>query len=145
VSLFTRIALAGAGLLAVALLVALLLWRPASEASFVARTDGLLRDAGRDFEAIASSLVDRTMEFAAASALHADRQRALAGHDIPFELYTDADGRLEENRLRESLRAAVVDPSVSGAAKHGAVRAEIQDWARGRCSVASPRCAPPRP
>jgi len=125
VSLFARIALAGAIVLVVAVAVALLVWQPASRDAFVERTEGLLRSTESEYSGLATSLVDETMSFAAASSRAADSQRALALQDLPLELYTDAEGRLEADRLREALRAAVADPESSGAGKLAAVRAEL--------------------
>ena len=129
-SLFGRIAWTGAALLVAAALIALLVWRPASQKAFVTRTEGLLRNAERDFSAIATSRVERTMEFAAAAALAADEQRALAMEELPLALFTDADGRLQPKRLREAVRAAVATPGAASGEKHAAVRAEILDRTR---------------
>jgi len=130
VSLFARIALTAAALLAVAAALALLLWKPRSERSFAARTDEILQSAERDFGTVATSLVDEAMEFSASAALASDEQRALAVLDLPLELYTDAEGRIAPERLREAMRSAVADPDASGARKHAAVRAEILDHTR---------------
>jgi signal transduction histidine kinase len=124
VSLFGRIALVGVVLLLLAALLALL-WKPAAERAFVTRTEGLLRNAERDGEAIAASLVDRAMVFASEAALAADEQRALAVEDLPLVLFTDAEGRIDPERLREGVRAAVADPGAAGGEKNAAVRAEI--------------------
>lgn len=128
-SLFGRIAWTGAALLLVAVLLALL-WKPAAERAFVTRTEGLLRDAERHTESMATSLVNRAMEFAALSALAADEQRALGVEDLPLDLYTDAEGRLDADRLREGLRAVMADPGGAGGEKHAAVRAEILERTR---------------
>jgi len=125
VSLFARIAVAGGVVLVAAVAVALLIWQPASRDAFVDRTEGLLRSTESDFSGLATSLVDETMSFAAASARAADAQRALALQDLPLELYTDENGRLLPDRLREALRSAVADPESSGAGKLAAVRAEV--------------------
>jgi len=117
-------------LLVVAALLALL-WKPAAERAFVTRTEGLLREAERNTEAMATSLVNRAMEFAALSALAADEQRALGVEDLPLDLYTDAEGRLDADRLREGLRTLVADPGGAGGEKHAAVRAEILERTRG--------------
>jgi len=125
VSLIVRFAIAGAIALGAAVAVALLVWQPASRDAFVNHTEGLLRSTESDFSGLATSLVDETMSFAAASARAADAQRALALQDLPLELYTDAEGHLEPDRLREALRLAVADPESSGAGKLAAVRAEL--------------------
>jgi len=130
VSLFARIAWTGAGLLLVTALLALLLWKPASQRAFVARTEGLLYHAETDFEAIATSRVDRTMKFSAEAALAADEQRAMAIEELPLVLFTDASGRIEPQRLKEGLRAAVTSPGSAGGQKYTAVRAEILDRTR---------------
>jgi signal transduction histidine kinase len=130
VSLFGRIAWTGAALLLVAALLALL-WKPAAERAFVSRTEGLLRDAERHTEAMATSLVNRAMEFSALSALAADERRALGVEDLALDLYTDAEGRLDARRLREGLRALMADPGGAGGEKHAAVRAEILERTRG--------------
>jgi signal transduction histidine kinase len=130
VSLFGRIATTGAALFATAVLLALLVWKPRSQESFTNRTDGLLRGAERDFVDVATSLVDEAMTFSASAALAADEQRALALQDLPLVLYTDAEGNLDGERLREEVRAALTDPEASGARKHGVVRAEILDRTR---------------
>jgi len=127
VSLFGRIAWTGAALFSAAVLLALLVWKPASQENFTARTDGLLRDTERRFGAIATSLVDEAMTFSASAALAADEQRALAIQDLPLVLYEDAGGVLDGERFREAVRAMVTDPEASGARKHGVVRAEILD------------------
>jgi signal transduction histidine kinase len=119
VSLLARIAWAGAALLSAAVLVALLVWEPASRNAFVNRTEGLLRSTQSDYTEFATSLVDETMSFAAAAAQSADAQRARAIQDLPLEIYDD------ESRLREALRAAVADPEGSSATKLAAVRAEL--------------------
>jgi signal transduction histidine kinase len=134
VSLFGRIAWTGAALLLVAALLALL-WKPAAERAFVTRTEGLLRDAERNTESMTTSLVNRAMEFAALSALAADEQRALGVEDLPLDLFTDAQGRLDGERLREGLRAVVTEPGAAGGEKNAAVRAEI--LARTRADVAA--------
>ncbi len=128
-SLFGRIAWTGAALLLVAALLALL-WKPAAERAFVTRTEGLLREAERNTEAMTTSLVNRAMEFAALSALAADERRALGVEDLPLELFTDAQGRVDALRLREGLRAVVADPGAAGGEKNAAVRAEILDRTR---------------
>ena len=74
-SLFGRIALTGAVLFAVAVALVLLIWKPISQTSFVNRTDGLLRDAGSDFGAIATGLVEDTMRFASETSRDTDEQR----------------------------------------------------------------------
>jgi len=130
VSLFARIALTAAALLGVAAALALLLWKPRSERSFAARTDEILKSAERDFGTVATSLVDEAMEFSASSALASDEQKALSVQDLPLALYTDADGRMVPERLREAMRVAVADPDASGARKHATVRAEILDHTR---------------
>ena len=124
-SVFARIAVAAALVLVAAVAVALLVWQPASRDAFVDRTEGMLRSTESDFTGLATSLADETMSFAAASARAADSQRALALLDLPLELYTDVDGHLQPDRLREALRAAVADPESSGAGKLAAVRAEL--------------------
>ncbi|MHC4956166.1 MAG: sensor histidine kinase [Planctomycetota bacterium] len=124
-SLIARFAVAGCVVLVAAIAVALLVWQPASRDAFVDRTDSLLRNTEEDFSGLATSLVDETMAFAADSSRAADAQRALATQDLPLVLYTDADGRIDEDRLREALRAAVADPESSGAGKLAAVRAEM--------------------
>jgi two-component system NtrC family sensor kinase len=129
VSLFGRIAWTGAALLVLAAILALL-WKPAAERAFVTRTEGLLRDAERNTEAMATSLVNRAIEFSALSALAAGEQRALAIEDLPMDLYTDENGRLDADRLRETLRTIVVDPGAAGGEKHAAVRAEILERTR---------------
>ncbi|MFI5403757.1 MAG: sensor histidine kinase, partial [Planctomycetota bacterium] len=133
-SLFGRIAWTGAALLLVAALLALL-WKPAAERAFVTRTEGLLREAERNTESMTTSLVNRAMEFAALSALAADEQRALGVEDLPLDLFTDAQGRLDGERLREGLRAVVTEPGAAGGEKNAAVRAEI--LARTRADVAA--------
>jgi len=130
VTLFGRIAWTGAAFFAVAFALALLVWKPSAQSTFVAGTDVLLRNAERDFEAIATSLVDETMSFTAAASLAADEQRALALKDLPLDLYVDAEGRLQPERLREALRAAIAAPHTTAAEKHAAVRAEILDHTR---------------
>jgi len=111
-------------MLAVAVLVALFVWQPASRDAFVHRSDGLLRSTQSDYTEFAASLVDETMSFAASSSQSADAQRAKALQDLPLELYP------EEARLREALRMAVADPEASGAAKLAAVRAELLERTR---------------
>ena len=127
-SLFGRIAWTGVALLVVAILLALFLWRPASQRAFVARTDSLLENAERDFRTIAASRVESTMEFSSMAALAADDRRARAVEDLPFALFVDDGGRLQEERLREALRVAVTD--LAGVEKHAAVRAEILERTR---------------
>jgi len=129
VSLFGRIAWTGAALVLLAGLLALL-WKPAAERAFATRTEGLLRDAERNTESMTISLVNRAMEFAALSELAADEQRALGVGDLPLNLYTDAEGHLDADRLREGLRTAVAEPGAAGGEKHAAVRAEILEWTR---------------
>ncbi|MHC4550621.1 MAG: sensor histidine kinase [Planctomycetota bacterium] len=129
-SLFGRIAWTGAALLVAAALLALLVWKPASQRAFVTRTEEILRSAERDFGAIATSRVEGTMEFAAEAALAADEQRALAIAELPLDLFTDADGRLAPERLRETVRAAAAAPGMAGGEKHAAVRAEILERTR---------------
>jgi signal transduction histidine kinase len=124
-SLLARIAWVGATLLAVCVLVALLVWKPASRDEFVQRTEGLLRATEDESVELVTALVDDTMEFAAASAQSVDEQRATSLQDLPLELFVDEDGRLVEKRLREALRNSVTDPESSGAAKLAAVRAEL--------------------
>jgi signal transduction histidine kinase len=125
VSLLARIVLTGAALFGAAVLLVLLVWRPASEREFVARTDDLLRATEGDFGAIATSLVDEALDFASEEALAADEQRALGLQDLPLELYTDAEGRLQQERLREAIREMLTDPDAAGVERHRAVRAEI--------------------
>jgi len=129
VSLFGRIAWTGAGLLLLAALLALL-WKPAAERAFVTRTEGLLRKAESDTESMTTQLVNRAMEFAALSSLAADEQRALGLEDLPLDLYTDAQGHLDADRLREGLRTVFTDPGAAGGEKHAAVRAEILERTR---------------
>jgi len=125
VSLFARFAIAGAIVLAVAVVLVQVLWQPASRDGFVQRSEGLLRSTEDDFTELATLLVDDTMSFAAASSQAADAQRALAVQDLPLELYTDAEGHLQNELLREALRASVADPESSTASKLAAVRAEL--------------------
>ena len=125
-SLFGRIAWTGAALLVAAALLALLVWKPASQEAFVARTEGLLRSAERDFGSIAVSRVERTMEFAAAAARAADEQRRLALDDLPFDLFLGADGRVAPERLRDGVWSAVATPP----GKHAAVGDEILERTR---------------
>jgi len=125
-SLFGRIAWTGAALLVAAALLALLVWKPASQEAFVARTEGLLRSAERDFGSIAVSRVERTMEFAAAAARAADEQRRLALDDLPFDLFLGADGRVAPERLRDGVWTAVATPP----GKHAAVGDEILERTR---------------
>jgi signal transduction histidine kinase len=129
VSLFGRIAWTGAALLLVAALLALL-WKPAAERAFVSRTEGLLRDAERNTESMTTSLVNGAMEFAALSALSADEQRALGVEDLPLDLFTDAQGHVDADRLREALRAVVAAAGAAGGEKNAAGRAEILDRTR---------------
>jgi len=129
VSLFGRIAWTGAALFLLAALLALV-WKPAAERAFVTRTEGLLRTAESDTESMTTSLVNRAMEFSALSALAADEQRALGVEDLPLDLYTDADGKLDADRLREGLRALVTDAGGAGSEKLAAVRAEILERTR---------------
>ncbi len=124
-SLFGRIAWIGAATIAVAVLLALLAWRPVSQRAFVQRTDGLLREAEGHFESIARSLVDETMDFSATAALAADARRADALADLPLDLFVDEVGALQQVPLRTALRAAISDPSGTGGEKHAAVRAEV--------------------
>ena len=126
-SLFARIAVTGAALFGAAVLLVLLVWKPASEASFVARTDGLLRAAEDDFRAIAQSLVDDALEFSSEADLAADEQRALAVQDLPLELYTDADGKINVGRMREAVRELIAETDPAAAAKQRAVEEEILD------------------
>ena len=77
-SLLARIALVGGVLLAVAIAVAIFVWQPASRDTFVQRTGGLLGSTRDDYTEFATTLVNRTMTFAADSAKAADRQRAFA-------------------------------------------------------------------
>lgn len=106
-SLFGRIAWTGVALLVIAALVALLVWKPASQRAFVARTEGLLRSAERDFGTIAVSRVARTMEFADDAANWAREQRRLALDDLPLELVVDREGRVAPERLRDTVWTAV--------------------------------------
>jgi len=129
-SLLARVALIGAALLVAAVLLVLLVWKPSSQAAFVSRTDGMLRDTEHDFEAVATSLVDEAMEFAGESALAADHQRALSIEDLPLDLFTDEQGRLKPERLREAVRAALTAPDASQAEKHAAVRGAILEHTR---------------
>jgi signal transduction histidine kinase len=129
VSLFGRIALTGAVLFAIAVALVLLIWKPISQESFVGRTDGLLRDAGSDFGAIATGLVEETMRFASETSRDADEQRARSLQDLPMVLFTDADGKLAPKRLREAIRTTFGDPMGTDAAKHRAVRDEVQQRA----------------
>ena len=124
-SLFARIAVTGAALFGAAVLLVVLVWKPASQASFVARTDGLLGETEADVHAVIQSLVDDALEFASSASFAADEQRALAVQDLPFELYTDKDGKLDAVRLREAIRELVADTDPAASAKHRAVRAEI--------------------
>jgi signal transduction histidine kinase len=119
VSLLARIAWVGGALLTIAILVALFVWQPASRDAFVDRSEGLMRSTRSDYAEFATSLVDETMSFAAASSRSADSQRAKALQDLPFELYAG------ETQLREALRSAMADPDASGAGKLAAVRAEL--------------------
>lgn len=128
-SLFGRIAWTGAALLAVAALLALL-WKPAAERAFVSRTEGLLREALGHTEAMTTALVNRAMEFAALSELSADEQRALGVEDLPLDLFTDPQGRIDAVRLREALRGVVAAPGAAGGEKNAAVRAEILERTR---------------
>ena len=128
-SLFGRIALTGAVLFAVAVALVLLIWKPISQSSFVSRTDGLLRDAAGDFGAIATGLVEDTMRFASETSRDTDEQRARALQDLPMVLFTDADGKLAPKRLREAIRTTFGDPMGTDAAKHRAVRDEVQQRA----------------
>jgi signal transduction histidine kinase len=130
-SLFGRIAWTGAAMLVAVALLALLVWKPASEEAFVARTEGLLRSLERDLGPIAKSRVEKTMEFAAVAAEVADEKRLLAVEDLPFDLFTDADGRLVEKRLREAIRGAVAPPDTADRGKRAAVHAEILERTRG--------------
>ncbi|MHC4341509.1 MAG: sensor histidine kinase [Planctomycetota bacterium] len=123
-SLFGRVAFTAALLFAVAALVMLLIWMPASSRSFVSRTDGLLRDTERDLEQIATALVDQAMAFSREAALASSEQSARAIGDMPLELFTDRAGRLRPEMLRSFMRNAVTG-SAGGAEKHGSVRAEI--------------------
>jgi len=125
-SLFGRIAWTGAALLVAAALLALLVWKPASQEAFVARTEGLLRSAESDFGTIAVSRVERTMEFADAAAQWADEQRRLALDDLPVELFVDRDGRVAPEQLRNAVWTAVTTPG----GKHAAVGAEIVERTR---------------
>jgi len=125
VSLFARIAVTGAALFGAAVLLVLLVWKPASQESFVKRTDGLLRETEADERAIATSLVDDALDFASEAALAADEKRALAVHDLPLELYNDDDGNLNVERLREAVRGLVAETDPAAAGKRRAVRAEI--------------------
>ncbi|MHC4971411.1 MAG: sensor histidine kinase [Planctomycetota bacterium] len=125
-SLFGRIAWTGAALLVIAALVALLVWKPASQRAFVARTEGLLRSAERDFGTIAVSRVARTMAFADDAAKWEHEQRRLALDDLPLELVVDADGRVAPQRLKDTVWAAVATP----VRKHAAVGAEILERTR---------------
>jgi len=130
VSLFGRIAWTGLGLLVLAFGLGVFFWRPANERAFVRRTADLRRDAERDFSAIAMSKVSDAMEFATREAFFADEQRVRAIQDLPFELYTDRDGRPHPRRLREALRDVVSDPALTGGQKHAAVRAELLERTR---------------
>ena len=126
-SLFARIAVTGTALFGAAVLLVLLVWKPASQRAFEHRTEGLLNEAETDFSAIAKTLVDEALEFAAAAGFAADEDRALAVQDLPLELYLDADGKLDGERLREAVRELVADTDPAAAAKRAAVRAEILD------------------
>jgi hypothetical protein len=69
VTLFGRIAWTGFGLLAVAAVLAVLVWKPASERAFVDRTEELRRDAEKDFREIALARVEAAMQFATETTL----------------------------------------------------------------------------
>jgi signal transduction histidine kinase len=124
-SLVGRIAWTGLGLLVAVALLALFVWKPASERAFVQRTEGLLGSTEEDFEAITTSLVEETMSFSTAAATAAGEQRALAVQDIPLELFVGPDGGVAEGRLRQAVLEAISDPGATGGEKHAAVRAEI--------------------
>ncbi len=128
--LFPRIALTAAAIFLVAAFLGLAVLKPASRGAFVARSDRLLRDTEGAFSEIAASLVDEAIGFSAASALAADEQRARDIADLPLVLYTDSQGALQPEVLREAVRSIVADPTSSLPEKHAAVRAEILDRTR---------------
>ncbi|MDH3592041.1 MAG: HAMP domain-containing histidine kinase, partial [Planctomycetota bacterium] len=126
-SLFARITWIGGAMILAAVLLALLAWRPASQRTFVQRTDGLLREAEGHFGAIARSLVDETMDFAATASLAADERRAESLQDLPLEFFIADDGGLMEQPLRAALLDALREPGRAGGEKHEAVRREVLD------------------
>lgn len=126
-TLFGRIAWTAGAIFGAALLLGLLFYKPTSRRGFVARTDGLLRAADRDFREIATAAVDDVIGFSADAAVLGEEQRLRAVAELPLELATDAGGRIQPERAKELVRSAVSDPGSALAEKHAAVRAEILD------------------
>ena len=124
-SLFGRIALTAAVLFAVGVLLGVLVWRPNSERAFATRTDSLLRRTEGDFREIARSVVDDVIAYSAVSSRVAGQRRALSIADLPLNLYTDQEGRLNDRLLRESLVQLLADPSASLPEKNAVVRDEL--------------------
>jgi signal transduction histidine kinase len=126
-SLLGRIAWSAGAMFAVALLLGLLVYKPTSRRAFVARTDGLLRAAERDFREVAAAAVDDVIAFSSEAAVAAEEQRLLSLADLPLDLASDGAGSLQPERVRDLVRAAVTDPGAALPEKHAAVRAEILD------------------
>jgi len=133
VSLFGRIVWTGVGLGGVVVLLAVFVWKPAAQRSFVEHTEGLLADAEAHAQTITTSLVDETMEFSRESAVSALEQRTLAIQDLPLSLFEDERGRVDEARLKEAVARAIAAPGATGGEKFRAVRDEI--LARTRAQV----------
>jgi len=124
-SLFGRIAGTAVLLFVVGGLLGLFVWRPSSRAAFEQRTESLLTRTEGGFRAIAGSVVEDVVGYGVDSAASAGEQRARALADLPLELYTDAEGRLDERRLREALLRLVADPKSTLPEKTALVRGEI--------------------
>jgi len=124
-SLFGRIAGTAVLLFVVGGLLGLFVWRPSSRAAFEQRTETLLTRTEGGFRAIAGSVVEDVVGYGVDSAASAGEQRARALADLPLELYTDAEGRLDERRLREALLRLVADPKSTLPEKTALVRGEI--------------------
>ncbi len=131
-NLFGRIVWTGVALGGVVVVLALLVWKPAAQRSFVDRTERLLTDAESHAQTIATSLVDETMEFSRGAAVSALEQRTLAIHDLPLSLFINEQGRIDEARLKQAVARAIAAPGATGGEKYRAVRDEIVDRTRAQ-------------
>ncbi|MFQ5844061.1 MAG: ATP-binding protein [Planctomycetota bacterium] len=134
-SLLARIGWTAAVLLVLGAAVGMGVLLPVHREAFRQHGDDLLQATERDLGDIATALVRDAVAFSAHAAHAADEQRALALSDLPFELYTDARGRLATERLREVLRGILADASTARAEKHAAVRQEILERTRTDAAV----------
>ncbi len=124
-SLLARIGWTAVVLLVLAVAAGMLVLKPAHRAAFLQHGDLLLSTTEADERAIATSLVRDVIRFSADASLATDEQRALALNDLPLELYTDAEGRIDRERLVDALLGILADSGTAQAEKHAAVRREI--------------------